>query len=737
MLKNNPRIFFSVIALVSAVSLFWLIAGAINSFFCSGADFQQSNPDSLLFMRVLEQSLLQSKVLTADNYACFPYTFEHILAPFYMHFLVYSTWAFYSIFPNCQIDPVSIAGLLPPFIYWLTGLCMIAVTYCVSKKQSLTLFVAFFSLPGISAAMTGAYLQLDYDYLISFLIWSWLLSYTLFLQSGAKALKLTGLAAASLLCATWLGSPLFFFLATVYGLFLWVAGDDKSASYLDFSAATMMIAGLINLYIAYMHPGDGALFSSVRYSFFQPTCLILGGGFFYLLSCFKNSGSGRLVPLGLFVLTGAGLALIFNDQIAQTAGLILKKDPIHSTIGELKTIFRLSELSVRSDAFLQIFEYLGITIFLFPLFFFVKPPDYKAFGMSFLRDWIVIMVLMTFYQVRYIRWIGAGMALYSGMSMYLLWHLIFNNAKQYSQPVWRLLMVFLPLFVLTGINNYSIISQPRALSQDQVEAFNWIQRNTPATSGYADSSVPEYGILSFWDQGNSLAYYTKRPAVVGNHMWGFKTKADVFAAETEQEAYEACLKYRIKYIYLTARRDDVKTYNLMNYLKTLEPGPAYKMVVDEIEPAENYKNWFYFYLMEKMGLFSLGNFGVTSHFRVVYAAKRDDDYMSNLLIFERVPAALVDLTADSGSEVVISLELRIGGKLFIYKKRFVADEKGIARLVLPYSTSHRGGRVETDPFYKLTISRDGTPVKAKLFISEEDVQDGRVVNLQSAFEVVE
>jgi len=737
MLKNNPRIFFSVIVLVSAVSFFWLTAAAINSFFCSGVDFQQSNPDSLLFMRVLEQSLLQGKVLTADNYACFPYLMEHALPPFYLHFLVYSTWTFYSVFPNCQIDPVYIAGLLPPFIYWLTGLCMIVVTYCVSKNQSLTLLVAFFSLPGVSAAMTGTYLQLDYDYLISFLIWSWLLSYTLFLQSGAKTLKLTGLAAASMLCATWLGSPLFFFLATVYGLFLWVAGDDKSASYLDFSSSTMMIAGLVNSYLAYMNLGNGIVFSTVRYSFFQPTCLLLGSAFFYLLSRFRNSGSGRLVPLGLFLLVGTCLSLVFHDQLAQAAGLMLKKDPIHSTIGELQTVLLLGELSVNPDAFLQMLSYLGLSIVLFPLFFFIKPQDYKAFGMSFLRDWIVIMILMTFYQVRYIRWIGAGMALYSGMSMYLLWYITFNGVTQHRQPVWRLVMVFLPLFVLITINNYSTISQPRTLSKDQVEAFNWIQRNTPATSGYADSSEPEYGILSFWDQGNSLAYYTKRPSVVGNHMWGFKTKADVFAAETEQEAYEACLKYRIRYIYMTARRDNIKTYNLMKYLKTLEPGPAYKMVVDEIEPAENYKNWFYFYLMENLGLTSLGSFDVTSHFRVVYAAKSVDDFMPHMVIFERVPAALVDLTTDIGSEVVISLELKIGGKLFIYKKRFVADEKGIARLVLPYSTSHHGGRVETDPFYKLTLIRHGIPVRAKLFISEEDVQNGRAVNLKRAFEVVE
>lgn len=58
--------------------------------------------------------------------------------------------------------------------------------------------------------MIAGFLKLDYDFLISFAIWAFLLGSALFVEGGREIFKISGALAAAMLVATWSGSPLFF-----------------------------------------------------------------------------------------------------------------------------------------------------------------------------------------------------------------------------------------------------------------------------------------------------------------------------------------------------------------------------------------------------------------------------------------------------------------------------------------------------------------------------------------------
>ncbi|HAE38720.1 MAG TPA: hypothetical protein DCG57_08790, partial [Candidatus Riflebacteria bacterium] len=121
-----------------------------------------------------------------------------------------------------------IVGFLPIAVTWLCGFMILLTINRISKSTALLLFCSFFILPGGAVAMASGFLKLDYDFLNAFLIWSWLLSYLCFDDSRSKIWQLTGSLAACLFVGTWAGSPLFFFFATAYGVFLWLADSEDA-----------------------------------------------------------------------------------------------------------------------------------------------------------------------------------------------------------------------------------------------------------------------------------------------------------------------------------------------------------------------------------------------------------------------------------------------------------------------------------------------------------------------------
>lgn len=724
MKKKYQTIFFTL--LLSVVSFFWLTAH-VSDALPFNLKFHQTDPDSIFFTRLLEQSVLQGKIIELDSYACFPYEIKHSLAPFYLQFLVYTTWLIYSVIPLPNVDPIMIAGALPIVFLWFSILAFFVIAASFSKDNRLIPFLFFASLPGLNSLYLGRLFYLDYDFLITFLIWSYLLLSAVFVRTGSPIVKVFGALVTTIFIGTWLGSPLFFFLVTIYGIYAWLSGEDFHARFTDFSSVAMIIGALVNLLIQMRSPELLSL-SLVGYTLFQPMCVLTGGIFLRLITAQKCDATSALKAVLVFFVSAMALSFFLSEPLKQAKGILFKKDPLHSTINELRPILKIDQLAVKTDATLELFGLFSWPVIFLPFFLFLMPASWLGIELRLLSHWLAVIMAMAFYQIRYIRWLGAGEALLGGLALFLLWKVFHQMIRSENGRKWKLIAALLPLIIVYSLQQYSFVIYSQGIPEHNVELFNWISKNTPETSGYSDDKKPEYGILTFWDEGNLLSYYCRRPVVVGNYILGYKTKADIFSSETEDEAYKLCSKYGVKYILITSRKNPDITYSLWQYLKKQPEGPYYQMIYHDIPAAEGFDKWFYNYLSDGMGLKKVGRFDVASRFRVVYASKADNEFAPANLFYEVVKGAEINVKADPGSKVQLSLEFLVSDKPVVYRREAFTDSAGECRLIVPYSTSSRGGRIETAEFYKLMYISDGQAVKCKVFVNEEQIQKGTTLS---------
>lgn len=718
-----------VVLLLSAVSFIWLTSHLFSRYPWYG-QYQQRDPDSLLFTRLLEQSILMGKVVETDSYGCYPYEIEHGFAPFYLYFLLNLTGAFFTLFPGCEFEPLYVAGSLPIIFALLTGLMILFTLLKVSKKPGLVLFCAFCMLPGLELALSATFMKLDYDFLVSFYIWGWICSCILFLETGNRGLKIIAGIVAALFLATWSGTPLFFFFVTVFGFILWFSRQNEAPRYLEFASSGMLIGSMLNLAFIITSYRDPFLPALTKYSIFQPGCLLLGGIFLYFINSLYKYESPRKIALAVLGAMTLGLGFVFKETLMQATGILFQADPIHKTISELMPIIDFSKLASNSRTIARFTEYLNWpAVFLFFLVF-TSPRGLPPASGRMLRFWLFIMVVLSVRQVRYLRWIGAGGGLLSGMIVYSLFLMVRKYLQKAGMKNARLVLIFLPLLVLYSLQNFSFQITDANLSDPQIEAYNWIARNTPETSGYFDEKRPEYSILTYWDEGNLLSYYARRPVAVNNAMWGYKTMADIFSSSDENEAFNLCDEYGVRYIFLsTYRQFDEQSYSFWPYFKSQPKKPEYTMIYEDIPRSskDQYKNWFYFWLLDHLGLTPKGKFPASSRFRLVYAAKAKDEELAPYILFERVPGARLEMSAAPGTRVSISLELQVGGQHFGYKVHETADDSGTVRFLLPYSNDYSSGRVKTSDIYKIGYEENADKKFYSLKVSESCVKEGKLL----------
>jgi hypothetical protein len=693
--------------------------------------FTQLDPDSVLFSRLLEQSILKGKLVTYDSYGCYPYDIALQFPPFYPWFLYNATVAYYSIFPGSQLDPMLVAGFLPIVVTWLCIFLVLLTINRISRSTALLLFCSFFMLPGGAVAMASGFLKLDYDFLNAFLIWSWILSYLCFDDNRSKIWQLTGSLAACLFVGTWAGSPFFFFFATAYGVVLWLSDSEDADKLLEYTSVTLLIGGMVNLIMISPEKLNGRFFAFLSYSYFQATCVVLGGLVCLMLKEFRARKISRWTGMAGLLFLSLMLLVVFRGQMTESTGFLFQGDPIHKTISELASPLSFKAILQSNANLRELLKWFGWSIVLFPLFAFLPWTWCDRSKSRFLRFWLTLMLVLTFYQIRYIRWLVVGEGLYYGITCYLLWTMIVGQFKNRASGYVRAVAIIVPLMILQSMHNFHWSTSFATIDKPLVELYTWIRRNTPETSGYFDEKKPEYGILSFWDEGNHIAFYARRPAVVNNAMWGYKTMADIFSAKTEDAARQLCQKYGVRYIVMnTFKERGDGSYTFWNTYKNMPEVPEYSYVTAGIVEDPDYKKTFFFWLLDNLALGTRALFDPAAHFRLVYASDSPDDVRPPWLLYENVAGARVSVQADPSSVVQISIELTIGKSKYLFKKSQNTDENGLADLVVPYSTSHKGGRIQTEPYYKVSFYKDSVFTKAMLQVAEVDVLAGNDVGMR-------
>lgn len=712
--------------------------------------YHVSDPDSLLFLRYYEQSLLQGEIIKEDHYGCFPSVQKNEFPPFHLNFLIKFTQLYFFLFPDSDLDTDFVIGWMPPIAGWLCSLMMVFFAWKQTRSPGLTFLTGFFSVPGVIAYMTFSFLRIDYHFLNTFFIQFWLiLSWYYCRKPGLGVAALAGFV-VTLFMATWSGTPIFFLMVSVYALFLLLCDSEIAEPFLEFSSASMFV-GAVLTGLNLLQSGKFS-FAINEYGWFHVLTVLAAGAFFHLLFFLKvkkGFTSAKLVSIvAVLILVFASFAFMaFPAQIYDGIGFLTAKDPIMATISELQPVINFSNLIGSPFQFFKGGALFGLGFFVLPLLAFWPPAKIFAGGGRIIRDWFFFFVVLTLFSARYGRWLGSMPGLFSAIAFYILLEFILEKAHC-SKRNWifagKVALVCVPFLIAGFIFNYPNFILSSKVSDNEVEAFNWIELNTPQTSGYQSPGLPEYGILGFWDEGNRLSYYTRRPVLVNNALWGYKKMARIFSATSEKEAAGYCEKYRARYIYIRYRSLNDVSIDLFNMYKNKPEAKddVFSFTRNYIAPAEpvsRYANTFHYWLANQAAIKPTGQFiEPASFFRIIYSSKQPNRLEApEVLLYEFVAGALISGNVDPGSEVAISIECEFDKVRQLYARNAIADDSGKFKIRLPYSSGYKKGRVRTDEFYKVSYVKNGHRQLGKLFISEEQILGAAEIDLIRAAQIVD
>ena len=89
----------------------------------------------------------------------------------------------------------------------------------------------------------------------------------------------------------------------------------------------------------------------------------------------------------------------------------------------------------------------------------------------------------------------------------MLWKILYKLRKKNRLSKLGLFISIIIFLIAHTSQSFSIIRYLPSANSNALEAYAWLKRNTPETSGYSDNNQPEYGILAYWDDGNLINYY--------------------------------------------------------------------------------------------------------------------------------------------------------------------------------------------------------------------------------------
>lgn len=725
--KNNSFAFWISLSLIMLVNLFLFFS---DFFFMHqpGQQYQVYDPDSLLFLRYFEQSLLLGEDLKIDNYGTFPHSVQLNFPPFHLSLLLVVTDFFYLLFPDSSVAPEYVIGILPPLAGWFSSVLIVWFIWKRTQNKALSLIVSFCFIPGYISGLNYWFMRVDYHFLNALFIWVFILSLAQKIDTGKQIYSFLLLGAATLFMFTWPGTPLFFGIVVFYGAVIWLRGDNISGSYLDETANTLIAASaLVALFL--IKKGISAVEIS-EFGWFQPLVVLAGGIFLKFLSRLSfasfKSATSRLLFLSLF--SGCCMGLIFAffpNQISAGVNFFSAGDRLMESITELRPLVNPRTVVQNPRQFSRLISVAGLTIFFLP-FFILSDQRLFSGGGTVVKDFCLIILCFSFYSLRFFRWLSAGIGLITGVSIYSMWLSFFRQNGRLAKLKYSL--VFVVIFIAHFSMNYPFFFRSVGLSAGTVDSLEWIKRNTPETSGYSDFNRPEYCFFNYWDKGNYINYYAKRPTISNNTVLGYRKMSEIFSAQSESRAIDLCRKYQVRYLFI----EDVGIDNKQaQYLRQYSQRPNIPEDVyvnfpdfnyDEKE-ADSYERTFFFWLERNCGVLPSDHFAESaSCFRLVYSSEQRSRFEGpEILIFEFVEGARIIGKADKNVEVNLSLHCVFDKTEIMYKRVVLTDENGEFSIRVPYRNSYQNGRVKTDAIYKLSFFLNGKPVKAKATVTEKDI----------------
>ncbi|HEY3274277.1 MAG TPA: oligosaccharyl transferase, archaeosortase A system-associated [Methanocella sp.] len=381
---------------------------------------------------------------------------------------------------------------------------------------------------------------------------------------------------------------------------------------------------------------------------------------------------------------------------------------------------------------------------------------------AFFLVWTAVVGIMGLMQARFIYLLGINLAMLTGYGIYRL--AVSAGLERFikvnfghrgegkKSPAKRRLRIPAGLACVVAVmalllvqplaSSYHIATTPLPVTTNWDDATRWIKDNTPATSGTYSAeqgTMPEYGIMTWWDYGNFILYGAERPAVANNFQTGIDDAANFFVAPDEPAADRIMEARNAKYVvvdYLMGSASigipgvfdnmallagkDVPDY-FMSF-RRLDPTVSGTMAY--VDGNDKYYGTMYSRLYNDRGLGgrdTLGN--VTSglqHYRMVYANAGDDP----VIVFEKVAGATIAGTTSPDSKVELRLAVTDGSANRTYYSVTRADQTGAYSFTVPYATGDTSGALQTGMHYVLTSGGARTEVG----VPEDAVRAGTTIN---------
>ncbi|MBF0499912.1 MAG: hypothetical protein HQM09_07255 [Candidatus Riflebacteria bacterium] len=727
------------VILLFVCGVVWFFSGVERHWPWTGK-YPVGDPDSLLYLRWLDQSNIRGHIITDDTYTAFPDSFPMALPPFFLRLLVYSNRLFYSFFPAETCLPSTIAGLIAPSVGIALGGMLLFFVRRFGNSCSLLYWCAVGALPGATCYGTFMFMAVDHHCLETFFIWSWLILGAFHSQNPSTGKAILGGFAVFGFLTTWLGAPFFFLAIAVYLMILWVLRHPAANPLLEFSGAGIIIGSALTAAFLFYNPPRFHSLDFAHFGWFQPLLGIAIGIICQTLFALREKWSRRQrTALALFAISIIFILIstFLPAPFQQAKKFLMKQNPILDSIIEMQSLICTNPHFDFMASFVSIFQLFGFSILFFPVFFLAFSRNFSLPSAILIRDATIFIVALSILQIRFCRWLYPGQILVLGIVFNELCDFALRsyNANKIRSTL-KAAIILCPLILIQLGMAHANISERIVITNDVIDSLNWVQRRTPVTSGFGDDKTPEYSILPFWDQGNKLTYYAQRPIVVSNMLLGLKRMADVLVATSEEEAFAACRESKIRYLFLTPmiwNKDQIKwlsdvrkqsgTASVLNLT-----GNAPETSIQEVHP----ENTFHYWMVEKLGLVPTSpDLSVSSHFLCRYISptskKAPQPYA---LIFETVEGAVISGTADPNSEVEAFLVCRIGAGEVPYIRFVNTDKNGIFRLRVAYPTSFLDGRVMTAATYRMRFTKEGRECIRDLSVPESDVLTGNVLQIQ-------
>ncbi|GEM_PF-3554168 len=703
------------------------------------------DPDVLLYVRWLEQSILSGKTISFDSYSCFPTGYEIRVPPLLMGLMTQTILAVHALVPGAgAFQPEWLAGILPPLAYAF----LIFIAFGIAKWKTGGLLVPIFvivgAFPGIAASHCFDALRLDHHFLEAFFLWMFIFSGWLFIDTGKEFLIiLGGLMGGGLLLSS-LSAPLYFLIICLITGIFWAGAWSHADRTVEFGKSAMLIAGGMGIIYLIWHPPTGSWKRFNEFQWLQPLCLVAGGCFHALLQRLSDYSRDR--RLFLAVMAVCGIGILFQEGVKEIPfmrdafSLLFNKNRLMATISELQPIGSLGGPDGQIRYQQAWYAWFGCVVLFLPLVFRNTFGLWSGGGRFGFISLMSILVLGSA-QRRWLRLLGPGQALLAGSILAELFRTLSRKKNGENEPCPPDPLAFatmaIVIMVQLGVSWHSS-AHWNFPSAHIIEAAEWLERNSPPTSGYSDEGKPEYGVLTMWDHGNSIAYYARRPVIANNMQLGIVRLADVFTAASERDALDACRKYGIRYLFMTDLSGRAQTIDILNEYK-MNAGRAIRgeyldlgWQTSGVSRNIEYDKTFYCWAYEMMSFFSTPAFREgASNFRLIFASKNDwTNPVPAVLIFKVVDGALLKGRADPGSHVTVSLDCRVSMAPVRYRKSVRAGDDGAYEVRVAYPTGYAVGRITTGSDYDIVETIGNKKVNRKIRVSEADVDAGSVMDIK-------